>query len=187
MHPNLYTGGMNDNPVPDLDTDTLTYKFSKAGSKAFRTVYNIERSINGDSFHIIGTVIKTRDSDWSSPARWEATALDGTGASRDSRKAAVQALEHRLQGPEYAERKRAEWVAQREAAVARQTAAEAKAAERVKIFDRSTWNEPSVVVTMDDFAVAQFYIGRLSAEMAMNAATDLADHLRRDIVSEVLA
>jgi surface antigen len=188
---------MNENPLPDLDNDTLSYRFPKAGSKGFTNIYNIERSINGEYFHIIGTVRKTVEADWSRSAYWSATALDGQSAGGDSRKRAVSALEERLQGPEYSERKRAEWQREHDEQHRRVAEAETKAAERVKIFVRTTWDEPSVVVVLNHVAVATFRVTKdsegwehvtlLSPEQATNAATDLADRLRRDIISAELA
>ena len=125
------------------------------GSRGYNNIYNIERSINGDSFHIIGTVRKTVEADWSRSAYWSAEALDGKTAGGDSRRAAVSALEERLQGPEYSERKRAEWQREHDEQRRRVAEAEAEAERRVKIFDRITWNEPSADVTITGYPYRQ--------------------------------
>ena len=101
-------------PLPDLDNDTLKYRFSNSGEKqryGRNTIYDIERSINGGPFFRIGTVVRTGDATWSSSARWDAKAADGsTGVSATTREAAAKSLEYRLQGPEYHDRKRAEYL-----------------------------------------------------------------------------
>jgi hypothetical protein len=193
---------MNENPLPDLDNDTLTYRFSRAGMSRFvNTIYNIERSINGGNFHIIGTVVKTRDSDWTSSAEWSAEALDKEYRARgDSRKQAVRSLEYRLQGPEYAARKHAEYLREEQERRERKVLAEAEAAKRVVIFDRSSWEQPEIVVTLDGNVVARFFVSflegadwnprtlvRLTKEQARTAADILAESLRRDIRSEAQA
>lgn len=101
-------------PIPDLDNDILTYRFtiSKSG---ISNEYFIERSINGGKFHTIGTV-SGRSGDWSRSGNWIAKPRGGAenakGGHGDTRKAAVRSLEYNMQGPEYAERKRAEYQAE---------------------------------------------------------------------------
>jgi len=92
--------------LPDLDNDTLKYTFRKQDPTSYKIVYNIWRSINGRPEQKIGTVVKTRDGDWSQSAHWVAESSDGEHrGSGDTRQSAVRSLENRLQGPEYTERK----------------------------------------------------------------------------------
>lgn len=99
--------------TPDLDKDELTYKFPIKTSTHPYNVYYIARSINGGTFQTIGTVRQTQQADWGHSASWWAQTTDeSVKASGTTRKAAVSSLEFRLQGSEYADRKRAEYLAE---------------------------------------------------------------------------
>lgn len=142
-------------PVPNLDTDVLTYRYSKANQRivAFRSVYNVERSINGGPLHRFATVHQTRESSWSGSASWTATSLDhpdvrGIG---DSRAKAVKSLEWSLQ-PEFAERERKAYHVQRKEEQAERERRAQSAVERVRV--QESWDCFKVV--LDDTIAASF-------------------------------
>lgn len=70
----------------------------------------------------------------------------------------------------------------------RREAAATDAAERVRLLDRTSWETPEVVVVLDDFPVARFYVASiegftagLDANTALHLANTTADRLRKNI------
>jgi hypothetical protein len=104
-----------DVPVPDPDSDELTYKFRSTGRGGYHPEYTILRGIN-DAWPVpIGIVRRLWEGDWSSSAGWEAEIKGGAWKVRgDSRKDAVRKLEQRIVPQEYWDRKHAEYEAAEE-------------------------------------------------------------------------
>lgn len=185
----------NDTMIPNLDTDTITYRFPVEipGGYGKTRVYRIERSINGGKFHAIGTVQQTRKSTWTSSAMWRATNGNGTVFAADrTREDAVNQFERNLQ-PEYIERKRQEYI---EAQAAEKTAREERTAslpQRLRIHAEHS----SFTVVLDDYKVAEFifqvhqgwgggeptYRPVLDKEFAVNQAMTLHDTIAKRIVN----
>lgn len=150
---------MTNHITPDLDTDTITHSFRNLRYDSTRPVYDIFRSINGrPSPHRIGTVIRLVEGNWNRTARWEGRSLDGTITSWGStREGAAKALEFRLQGPEYAERKRAERIA----AEAERQAKIAEVRETVRV--REVYDRFEVILDDKLPAAATFVFRRITA------------------------
>jgi len=143
-------------PLPDLDNDEIKYRFSRSGepTRYGRTVYNIERSINGGPFVRIGTTVKTSDATWSSSANWNAASRDGEIRTMSTtREGAAKSLEYLLQGPEYAERERAAYQerAARERAEAAERARQADLRERAEalVLERHADEVEALIAQLD--------------------------------------
>lgn len=117
-------------PLPDYEVNNWKHRFTgKTGKYGVRTSYNVERSVDGGPWAYVGKVTKVRDSSFSSNAYWTAESMTGHKSSGTTREAAAYELERVMQGPEYQERKHAEYMARMDAQRLLDEQREAKDAE----------------------------------------------------------